>query len=59
MFHVVLGRNGAQKSVQLKVQWPSMPTVPTVQAFSILVSYFHIDLDPLIYKSLTYIMKKP
>lgn len=27
MFDVVLRRNGAQKSVQLKVGWPSMPTV--------------------------------
>ena len=51
----VLRRNGAQKSVQLKVQWPSMPTV---HSFPLLVSYFHTDLCTFTYESLVGILKK-
>lgn len=53
----VLRRNGAQKSVQLKVQWPSMPTVLTVQSILLLVSSLHIDHCTAIFDSLVGILK--
>lgn len=59
MFDVVLRRNGAQKSVQLKVWWPSMPTVHSrYRTASYRWFLFHDDICTFKYEWLMGILKK-